>query len=274
MPRYAIDLEFDGRRFNGTQAQAAGRTLQQDLHAALRTLDPEAGVPRPASRLDAGVSAEHLPCHATLTRAWPPATLAAALAASLPPDLVALRAAEVADDWSAQTAAIAKTYRYEIALRPTRPVLDARACWVKRLDHVDRLAPMAALLPGQRDLSGFATLRHDDSDGDDPVRTVLSAEWSSEMRPLGRYLVFRITGAGFLYRQVRGLVGAMLHVARGKCGIDGFAAAIQAGRAAQRLGNVAPAHGLVLERVAYEPEPAWEEPSVIGSAPRVAAEQP
>jgi tRNA pseudouridine38-40 synthase len=260
VPRFVIDLEFDGRAFSGTQSQATGRTLQALVAQTLGAIDGAAPQVRPASRLDAGVSAEHLPCDALLARDWDPAALCAALNARLPQDVAALRAARVDETWQAQHRAQAKTYRYELVLRPSRPVLDARATWVRQLDHPELLPLMAAQLPGRRDLSGFSTLRRDDSDDDDPVREIDLAEWTRESRPLGDYLVFRVRGAGFLYRQVRGLVGAMIYVAKGRRPLDAFAEAVSRGRAAERLGNIAPAHGLVLERVAFDPEPDWRSP--------------
>ena len=260
MPRYALDLEFDGRAFNGTQAQAVVRTLHAMVVEALTALDGERPVLRFASRLDTGVSAEHLGADTTLRREWHARALVAALSSHLPPDVACIRAARVADDWHVRGAAKAKRYRYEVVLRPTRPVLDQRAAWVRSLDREDLLDGMAAMLPGHRDLSGFATLRHDDTDDDDPSREIFAAGWTREQRALGRYLVFRVEGAGFLYRQVRGMVGAMLHIAKGREPVTLFAAAIAGGRAAERLGNIAPAHGLMLERIAYDPEPAWSVP--------------
>jgi tRNA pseudouridine38-40 synthase len=262
MPRYALDLEFDGRAFLGTQAQAQGlRTLHAVVSEAVAGLDGGRPIVRFASRLDTGVSAEHFPVDTVLARDWDLGALAAAMTSRLPMDVVCTRAARVDDSWHVRRDARSKRYRYDVALRPTRPVVDSRAAWVRQLDRVDLLPEMAAMLVGHKDLSGFATLRHDDTDEDDPHREILSATWTREERPLGSYLVFRVVGEGFLYRQVRGMVGAMLHVAKGREALDSFAAAVAGGRSAARLGNIAPAHGLTLERVVYDPEPGWQAPS-------------
>jgi tRNA pseudouridine38-40 synthase len=262
MPRYAFDCQFDGRAFQGTQVQSQARTLQGVLGTCLGEIAGQPVLPRPASRLDAGVSAEHLPVDAQLPVDWECRTLANALNARLPADVVVTRAARVADDWHAQHDAAGKTYRYEIARRATRPVLETRATWVRRLDRPDLLPGMAARLIGSQDLSGFACLRHDGSDEDDPVREVAAAAWSVSAAAEGESLVFRISGSGFLYKQIRGMVGAMLAVAQGRRSLALFEEAVAGGRRAPRLGNIAPAHGLVLERVAYagDAEPAWERP--------------
>ena len=260
MPRYAFDLEVDGRHFQGTQAQRNGTTLQGALAEALSDLDRRPVAPRLASRLDAGVSAERLPADAWMESAWEPRELLAALNARLPREAVAARIASVEEAFHSQHDAQAKSYRYEIARRATRPVLEARATWVRRIDHPHLLAGMAALLIGTHDLSGFACLRRDGTDEDDPVREILDAAWSCESAKDGERWIFRIAGTGFLYKQIRGMVGAMIAVAQGRRSLADFTAAIAGGRAAVKLGNIAPAHGLVLELVRYACEPAWIAP--------------
>lgn len=257
MPRFALDLELDGRGFAGTQWQPGQRTVQGEMAAAVAGLAGGGGRVRLCSRLDAGVDAEHLPGDVELGRAWDAATLARALTQRLPPDLAVRRAAPVDDAWDAIAAAVAKTYRYRVRLRDIRPVVDRRCLWVRRLDHPERLAACAALLPGRRDLSGFASLRHDGTDDGDPVRRIDAAAWIREDEGGDATFTFRITGSGFLYRQVRGLVGGMLAAATGRWDVAAFAACCAGGRGAPRHGNVAPAAGLCLERVRCEPEPAW-----------------
>jgi tRNA pseudouridine38-40 synthase len=260
MPRYAFELEFDGRHFQGTQSQRQGATLQRTLSEALTALDGRPVAPRLASRLDAGVSAERLPADAWLERAWEPRELIAALNARLPREAVAARIACVAEDFHSQHDAQAKRYRYEIARRATRPVLETRATWVRRIDHPQLLAATAELLIGNHDLSGFACLRRDGTDEDDPVREVLAAGWVSATAGEGEAWTFRITGTGFLYKQIRGMVGAMVAVAQGRRSMADFTDAIARGRAAAKLGNIAPAHGLVLELVGYSQDPGWITP--------------
>ncbi len=257
MPRFLLECELAGAGFAGTQAQKAQRTVQQVLAQAVASLDGCDRHVRPASRLDAGVDAERLPCDVELGRDWEPGELCQALSARLPEDLVVRRAARVPDAFNAIGDATGKTYRYRIAVRPIRPVLHRRAWWLRRMDHPDILQPLADLLPGSRDLSGFATLRHDGTDGNDPVRRIDQARWELARDGDDLLLTFTIAGAGFLYRQVRGLVGAMACVACGTRTRDDFAAVVAQGKAAPRVGNIAPPEGLCLIAVRYDPEPAW-----------------
>lgn len=258
MPRFLLELEFAGAGFAGTQWQAGGqRTVQDEVMRAVAELDGQRRHVRCASRLDAGVDAERLPADVELVRAWDPCVLALALTDRLPPDLAVRRAAAVADGFDAIRAAVRKSYRYRIVVRPVRPGLDRRCLWLKRMDHPELMQACADQLIGDRDLSGFANLRHDGSDGDDPVRTVESAHWTLQPDAGALVCTFRIVGRGFLYRQVRAFVGAMVAVATGNRTAADFAACVAGGRGAVKLGNVAPAEGLTLEHVAYDPEPAW-----------------
>lgn len=257
MPRFALSLEFDGAAFFGTQIQARHRTLQQVMDPALTDLNGAKAAIRFSSRLDQGVSAESLVGDVTLARAWKPETLVLALSSRLPADVVVRRAAIVPDDWSALRACTGKTYRYRVVLRPVRPVLDKRCLWVRELDDPARFQACADLIVGRHDLSAFANLRHDDRDALDPVRTYHESTWTKSDEPAGQVWTYRIRGEGFLYRQVRALVGAMIHVAQTRATVADFRAAIKQGRSIKRLGNLAPAEGLTLEGATFAPEPAW-----------------
>jgi tRNA pseudouridine38-40 synthase len=262
VPRFALEFEYDGSAFAGTQEQRGGiRTLQSVLNTAIAQLDPQPTEQpnkiRLASRLDAGVSAQGLVGDVWLNRAWPPATLGMALTSYLPKDVSVRRVAEMPEPWNAKIAARSKTYVYRVCRRNMRPVLDRRCWWLRRIDAPQHLATLAAMLPGDRDLSGFACLRRDESDEEDPHRRVLSASWQCEQRIGEEIHTFTIIGEGFLYKQVRGLVGAMLFVAQGRATIDEFVAAMAAGRDATRIGNIAPAEGLILQLINYDPIPPW-----------------
>jgi tRNA pseudouridine38-40 synthase len=258
VPRYAIEFEYDGRAFVGTQAQATGlRTLQGVLNVAIAALDPEPHKVRLASRLDAGVSARGLVGDVFLNKNWQELTLGMAITGQLPRDVVVRRVAIVNDNWNAKSNAKTKTYHYHIVRRNVRTVLDHRAWWVRRMDYPERLHELAELLPGDQDLSGFACLRHDDSDDEDPHRRIKGCHWSCEKNNGQEHWLFTITGEGFLYKQVRGLVGAMVYAAQGRASITDFKNAIIAGRKAERLGNIAPAEGLILDHIYYDPEPRW-----------------
>ncbi len=264
MPRYACSLEVAGEGFAGTAPQPGERCVLPVFRAALKRLGGFAPDSRTCGRLDAGVHAADFVIHCDAERAWQPARLGGALNAHLPPDLAVTRVAAVAPDWDARFAVRAKIYAYRVLVRSARPALDRRRLHLRRLPHPERLAACAALLVGEHDLAAFACRRGDGSDPERAVRRIDAATWTAgptvDATPPGADTdwTFRITGAGFLYKQVRGLTGAMLAVAADRATVADFAAAIDAGWDHPRLGQVVPAHALCLERVRYVPAPAWE----------------
>ncbi|MEM9972395.1 MAG: tRNA pseudouridine(38-40) synthase TruA, partial [Pseudomonadota bacterium] len=57
MPRFAFQVEYDGRPFAGWQRQADQPTVQGAIEAALARLEPDLPALAAAGRTDAGVHA-------------------------------------------------------------------------------------------------------------------------------------------------------------------------------------------------------------------------
>jgi tRNA pseudouridine38-40 synthase len=257
MPRYALELEMSGSYYHGTAVQPEVPTLQGDLERILSHLDDRRAQVRLAGRLDAGVAAAALVVHSDLERIWDPRTLGRALNGHLGEHAQVLRAAVAPAGFDALLSCTGKTYTYALAVRDPRPVRDCRVWWRKRLRHPERLAACAALLPGQRNLAAFACRRGDPSDDADPTRRIDDATWNVTPNGPGQRYVFTICGEGFLYKQVRGLVGAMVGVAAGMATVADFATAVAAGWDHPRIGSLAPPDGLMLLSASHDPMPAW-----------------
>ncbi len=238
-------LEYDGTEFDGWQVQAAGRTVQGELEAALAAI-----VGRPvrvvgAGRTDAGVHAEGQVASGVLETALDAETLQRALDAHLPRDL-----AVVGLDWAppgfhALRDARGKLYRYAVWNGCTRSPLRARrAAWVRSpLD----VAPMAAAAEGLLGTHDFAAFQTAGSDVRTTVRSLTRLEVSGKR---GGEIRFDVEGSGFLRHMVRNLVGSLLEVGRGRRE-PGWIAAVLAGCDRRAAGPTAPARGLTLVRVDY-----------------------
>ncbi|NRA37164.1 MAG: tRNA pseudouridine synthase A [Planctomycetes bacterium] len=264
MPRYAIECEWDGSAAQGTAPQtSATQTLHGYFVTACQKIEEPQMRLRCSSRLDAGVSAVALPAHIDLQKDWDPHALARALNVHLPDCLAVRRIADLRtqnQDWDALTASSSKHYCYSVLCQAWKPAIQRQSLWVNRLPQAQLLPQMAAQIIGKHDLSAFACLRGDGSDDNDPVREYLAAAWSSEPREGSVLWQFHISGRGFLYKQIRGLVGAMIAVGMGSYDISEFERMLQQGRASeQRSGNIAAAEGLQLLRVDYDQPPQWQE---------------
>lgn len=243
----AILTEYDGSAFNGWQAQARGRTVQQTLVHALEELTGETGIVLyGCSRTDSGVHARGHVSHFRSATRIPLDRLPLAMNSLLPADLSVLAACEVAEDFHAQYHARGKIYTYRIWNHTNRPAIDRH-----RLCHVPGPLDFAALsaaipcLVGRRDFSSFMDTGSCDRD---PVRTLYSLDTIIE----GPCLTLRFHGDGFLYHMIRIMTGTLLAVAQGKISVDSLPKLIEAGDR-RAMGKTMPPQGLCLERVLYDP---------------------
>jgi tRNA pseudouridine38-40 synthase len=177
-----------------------------------------------------------------------PASLAAALNFHMKPHRVVVReAAEVAPGWSARFCAVGRRYRYTILNRAARPGLDEGRVWHVRpaLDEGAMREGAAALL-GRHDFTSF---RASSCQAKSPVRTLDRLDITRD----GERIVMVAEARSFLHHQVRNMVGSLKMVGEGRWAVGRIAAALAA-RARAAAGPTAPACGLVLEHVDYDPE--------------------
>jgi tRNA pseudouridine38-40 synthase len=250
MPRYKLTIEYAGTRYSGWQIQKNARTVQGELHRALRE---GAGVVTPDSygsgRTDAGVHALAQVAHVDVPSPIPPATLVMRLNDALPHDINVLGAERMPPRFHARHSAVARSYLYQIALRRTafaKPFV----WWVR--EPMD-LAPMQA---AARALVGFGDFRSFADDDPAEKSTTVLVNGITVVRQ-GHLILVRVVGSHFLWKMVRRVTGVLAEVGRGGLAVDRVPALMTSDSdLPARL--TAPASGLFLERVFYEPPPdAW-----------------
>jgi tRNA pseudouridine38-40 synthase len=250
MPLYRVTLAYDGTEFRGWQVQreGAGRTVQGVLEAALRRLSGgEAVRVAGAGRTDAGVHALGQVASFELRRDMPPAGLARALNAMLPPDLRVLEAAVAPRGFHARRSALSKLYRYVLDTGPVRHPLRRRYSGhvPVALDEA-RVAEAAALFLGRHD---FASLGSSGGSVKTTLRTVTRSEVLWERAPR-LSLVYEVEADGFLRKMVRSLVGGLVAAGRGERSVAELRLALAA-RDRRAWPPPAEACGLTLVRVDY-----------------------
>ncbi|HUR84936.1 MAG TPA: tRNA pseudouridine(38-40) synthase TruA [Solirubrobacteraceae bacterium] len=240
-----LDLEYDGSAFAGWARQPGQRTVQEEVEHALSVVLREEAVPLTvAGRTDAGVHAWGQVCSYEHEAVDP-----LRLNALLPDGVAVLDSNPAPDGFDARRDAVSRTYCYRVLNRRARSVwLHGRALWYHRDVDRDALRACARLLPGTHDFTAFTPTETYHTRFD---RDVLSAEWRAD----GDLLEFWITADTFMRHMNRILVGTMLDVAVGNCGLDEFAALLD-GAPRSRAGATAPPHGLALASVTYPEPPA------------------
>jgi len=244
--RLLLHLAFDGTAYAGWQVQPGQVTVQGAVEAAMARLCNRPVRLHGASRTDAGVHAAHLPAHLDLPRPFAAAALLRGLNALLPPDIVCHRLEPVASDFHARFAARGKLYRYRIFNHPVRPLWDRPyLLWEARPLDVAAMATAVAPLVGVHDFASFCAA---DADTTTTVREVVAARFG----PAGDELHLEIAGTGFLKHMVRAITGTLLEVGLGRLPSHGLTA-ILAARDRGAGGPTAPARGLCLVEVVYDP---------------------
>jgi tRNA pseudouridine38-40 synthase len=245
MPRYRLDLEYDGGPYKGFQAQGELPTIQASIERAVKAFSGESLRLQAAGRTDTGVHALHQVVHIDLARDWKPEVVQGALNAHLVPEPIAVTAASLAPDgFHARFSATARRYVYRILNRTAPPSLERGRVWhLKKPLDVAAMAAAAEALVGHHD---FTTFRDTDCQAKSPLKTLDVAEVSRE----GDEIRLAFAARSFLHRQVRSMTGSLAEVGAGRWTAHDLAAALEAhDRAA--CGPVAPAEGLYLAGVEY-----------------------
>lgn len=223
--RVALRFAYDGTAFASYARNPGTASVEAALIKALGHEGLAAGSFASGSRTDAGVSARENVAVATLDRPHLRG-LVPALQARLPAGLWATAAALVHEEFTPRRAT-SRTYRL-LVLRAGEDLAAMRRA--------------AQAFVGTHDVRAFAKLEA----GREPTRTV----YSLTVARSGPCWAFVVRGQAFLWNQVRRTAGAILAVGRGEATVEDVRAALASGKPHPRFG-LAPAEGLVLERVTY-----------------------
>lgn len=235
-------VEYDGAGFAGFQRQAAARTVQQELEAALASVVGHQVHVTGAGRTDAGTHATGQVVGTRVETRLDDATLWRAWNARLPEDLVAHDLSTVADGFHARRDAVERTYEYRIVQTSQRPVLDRGRAWhVREPLDVALMQEAASEFVGAHDFRAF-TIGPETRTRRDITNIAVWRE--------GPMIAVRVSGNAFLHRMVRRMVAALARVGRGEIMAGDVRRLLQSGDRAS-VGATAPARGLTLVGVRY-----------------------
>ena len=245
MPRYRLDIEYDGRPFRGFQAQDNLPTVQGAIEEAVLRFCGERLRLHAAGRTDTGVHATHQVIHLDLTRDWKADVVRDALNAHLvPAPISVLRVVVAPADFHARFSARGRRYLYRVLDRKPPPAIEkGRVFWVRTPLDAIAMAAAAKRLLGTHD---FTTFRDLACQAKSPIKTLDLAT----VERIGEEVHCRFAARSFLHRQVRSMVGALVEVGSGRWTEDDVATALQA-RDRRACAPVAPSHGLYLSGVDY-----------------------
>lgn len=241
MNRYFIEVSYKGTRYAGSQVQVNAATVQAELEKALEVYFRQKLELTGSSRTDAGVHARQNFYHFD----WPAPINPRAiynLNAILPADIAIAQLIPMPATAHCRFDAVAREYEYFI-YNSKDPFLVDRAWFFPYTIDGQALQQAAGVVGEYTDFTSF-------SKRNSQVKTfnckILYSEW--KVGPQGA--VYRVKANRFLRGMVRGLVGTMLQVGRGKISVDDFKKIIEA-RDCTRADFSVPGHGLFLQKVEY-----------------------
>jgi tRNA pseudouridine38-40 synthase len=241
--RLRLVVAYDGEPFSGFARQPERRTVQAELEAALERLAKGPVTTVGAGRTDAGVHARGQVVHADVPARLDPERVRRALNGRLAPAIVVREAGWAPPGFDARHSARRRTYVYRVddSGDPDPLLRGFVLAWSRPLD-LARMRAAARPLLGEHDFAAFCRAR-------------AGATTTRRLRSLGirrlRGLVeVRLVADAFCWQMVRGIVGHLLLVGDGRRD-PASSVAVLAAADRSRAGNIAPAHGLVLESVSY-----------------------
>lgn len=247
MPRFRLDIEYDGSAYAGWQRQADQPTVQQAIEQAIAKFCGDVVSLRGAGRTDAGVHATGQVAHVDLSKAWTGDKVRDAVNAHLQmagERVSILRATPVSDTFDARFSALGRHYLYRIVNRRAPAAIDmGKVWWVPKQLDADAMHEAAKVLLGRHD---FTTFRSTQCQANSPVRTLERLD----VERFGDVIEIRASARSFLHNQVRSITGSLKRVGDGAWTAGDLKAALEA-RDRAACGQVAPPDGLFLTGVDY-----------------------
>lgn len=261
MPRYFLEMAYNGSAFHGWQVQPNAVTVQAVVDDALgKLLRTDVHVVG-AGRTDTGVHASYFVAHFDTHFAIGDADhFLYKVNRILPRDVVVFTIQEVDPLLHSRFSATSRTYHYNLILQKDPFLKDTAYLPVYDLDF-NRMNQAAMLLFDFTDFTSFSKLHTD-------VKTnncqIMQAQWMA----IDDYRwQFVVQADRFLRNMVRAMVGTLMDVGRGKISVSDFREIITLKHRGE-AGSSAPAHALFLVDIEY-PQGAGFKPMARQSAFRI-----
>lgn len=253
MFHYRLTVSYVGTRYLGWQIQpeSYGKTIQGEINLALQKISKSTDVKTLGSgRTDTGVHAMGQVVKATIPLEINPRNLLKAMNSHLPEDIRVFEASLSTEEFIPTVHAKSKEYHYRFSTNEIHPPFAEHLIthYPYEID-LEAMKKACQIFIGEHDFTNFFV---EGTPVSSFVRQIYECEIievpANELFP--SYYVFRVVGSGFLKQMVRLMVGAIWRVGRGRVTLEELQNSLSPMKQ-EKLGAVAPGHGLYLMRVNY-----------------------
>lgn len=250
--RWAVKIEYKGTDFVGWQKQKSGLSVQSLIEEAAYYLADKTIVPSiVAGRTDSGVHALGQAAHLDFPKDkhFTRYSIREGLGYFLKPHpVVIVDAAPVDLTWNARFSALWRSYRYIILNRPARAALLDDYVWhIKSSLDIENMQQAANYLIGHHDFTSFRAAA---CQALSPIKTL--DQLSIHRRK--NIIIIKTKARSFLHHQVRNMVGTLVKVGQDRWTPEDVRHILNA-KDRCKAGPTAPASGLYLKSVGYDPDP-------------------
>ncbi|MEO0095069.1 MAG: tRNA pseudouridine(38-40) synthase TruA [candidate division WOR-3 bacterium] len=239
-------IEYDGTNFFGWQYQSDRRTVQGEIECALKKITGEEIRLIGAGRTDHGVHAIGQVANFKTNTSFPIENLKKALNSLINEDIYIKEITEVPPEFHARFSARSKIYQYKITTRYS-PLKRNYYWFVDYVLNLKQMQMAGQYLIGEHDFKNLSVADGDnyiEKNGKNTVCTVCNLSLTESNIDI----IISIEADRFLRKMVRGIVGFLIDVGRGRFQPDAVKKIF-----AEGLNGLyfAPAHGLYLVEVKY-----------------------
>jgi len=208
--RYALGIEYDGKKYCGWQRQNSVVSVQQTLERALSKIANKPIEVICAGRTDTGVNATNQVVHFETEQVRKDAGWTLGVNTHLPDDIAVTWVKTVDDSFHARFSATARRYRYIIYNNRLRSAILSYGISHCHFPLDEKLMHTAAQhLIGKHDFTSFRTVH---CQSHSAVRTIQHCHVSRQ----GQYIIVDIKANAFLHHMVRNIVGSLMRVGQSK----------------------------------------------------------
>ncbi|MCL2791549.1 MAG: tRNA pseudouridine(38-40) synthase TruA [Spirochaetaceae bacterium] len=241
-------IAYNGKKYAGWQIQDNDTTIQGLIEEALKKIHKYEIRIVGAGRTDSGVHAIGQVANFNTDLASIPAEkFSLALNSILPEDIRILESKEVDLSFNSRYDAIERIYKYQLTdIYSVMPWEKDFSMYIDKKLDITVLNDIASAVIGTHDFSAFSAPM------EEHVSTVKTI-FSSSFYPSYPFIIYKISGSGFLRKMVRSIIGTIVEIYKNGGG-RGELEKILFSKDRSLSGATAPAKGLFLDYVIYDRE--------------------